>query len=236
MNVVEFRNKTASKQEATMFTLGGEPGPLATQTRTSLLKFFNERTAHRPSVAMLTALMDAAMVFEAMADGRCPPSYFLSSLDPGVGKTQTVAHFLRAFTCSEAHQDVGAIICLSRLDEIDAYVTQVGLPEHKFAVLTSDEGLNRRGSAILSDAQVLFTTQQMLERRTRRGFCNATELHYRGRPRRVRIWDETILPGVPITVERFAIGGLLPALSATFPELARDLDRLFRELVSLLAV
>jgi hypothetical protein len=43
---------------------------------------------------MWAALTELASVLEAMAEGRCPPKLFLSSLDPGVGKTQTVTHFI----------------------------------------------------------------------------------------------------------------------------------------------
>src|ERR1700720_4981620 len=57
---------------------------LASETIASLKAFFDARD-HHPSEAMWTALIELASVLEAMAEGRCPPKLFLSSLDPGVG-------------------------------------------------------------------------------------------------------------------------------------------------------
>ena len=51
------------------------------------------------------------------------------------------------------------------------------------------------GKAVVNDAQVLITTQQMVERRLNGGnFKNASKFHFRGHPRAVRIWDESYLP------------------------------------------
>ena len=44
---------------------------------------------------MWRGIEDLAKHLELMAEGRCEPRYYLSSLDPGVGKTQTIIHFLR---------------------------------------------------------------------------------------------------------------------------------------------
>src|SRR5690349_14102158 len=75
---------------------------LASETIASLKAFFDAK-GHRPSAEMWRALTDLASVLEAMAEGRCPPKLFLSSLDPGVGKTQTVTHFIKALTSSPDH-------------------------------------------------------------------------------------------------------------------------------------
>ena len=45
---------------------------------------------HRPSEEMWTALEDIASIIQAMADRNCPPLIYVSSLDPGIGKTQTI--------------------------------------------------------------------------------------------------------------------------------------------------
>ena len=86
------------------------------------LKAFFDTNGHRPSEAMWTALTELASVLEKMAEGGCPAKMYLSSLDPGVGKTQTVIQFIRALMASKAHQDVGVLICMSRLEEIKSVV------------------------------------------------------------------------------------------------------------------
>src|SRR5690348_5023499 len=83
-----------------------QPTSLTDETLSTLKSFFDAK-GHRPSVTMWTALTVLASVLEAMAEGRCPPKLFLSSLDPGVGKTQTVTHFIRALTVSIEHLDTG---------------------------------------------------------------------------------------------------------------------------------
>jgi hypothetical protein len=50
-------------------------------------------------------LTDLAAHLEAMADGSAKPMYYLSSLDPGVGKTQTISHFMSALQRSPGAQE-----------------------------------------------------------------------------------------------------------------------------------
>jgi hypothetical protein len=122
---------------------------------------------HHPSEQMWEALTALASVLENMVEGRCAPKVYLSSLDPGVGKTQSVVHFVRALMASEAHKGVGVLLCLSRLQEISALVQEMALAETNYAVLTGNEVLNKLGLGIerANEAQVLFTTQSMIERR-----------------------------------------------------------------------
>ena len=64
-------------------------------------------------------------------------SIHLSSLDPGVGKTTTVIFFLRALLASKAHEDVAALVCVRRKDQIEAIVKEADLDAADFAVLTA---------------------------------------------------------------------------------------------------
>jgi hypothetical protein len=72
----------------------------------------------------------------------------------------------------------------------------------KFAVLTHDDKWNRLGCT-QNRARVLFTTQARLltGARDKGSFSAITDFHYQVRPRQVRVWDETILPGYPITLD-----------------------------------
>jgi hypothetical protein len=207
---------------------------LATETRKALKAFFDAK-GHCPSEAMWTALTELASVLEAMAEGRCPPKLFLSSLDPGVGKTQTVTHFLKALTSSIDHLDTGVLICVSRLDEIDRFVAEMELSRIAYAVLTSDPERNKLGigSARSNKARVLFTTQQMIERRgAGRNFAEMRDFQFFARPRQVRIWDETIMPGQTVTLNRDDMNLLPRALRLTHPALARAIETFGVELYS----
>ena len=181
---------------------------------------------------MWEALRAGADIMEKMADGTCPPLVYVSSLDPGVGKTTTVICFLRALLASDAHSDVAALVCVRRKDQIEAIVKEADLSRADFAVFTADETLNKLGGASPANARVLFTTHAMIERRCERSrsFTEASAFHYQGEPRSVRIWDEAILPGQPLTVSRDTLASLLLPLRARFPALVAGIDDLVTKL------
>ena len=204
------------------------PGPLAQAALAELREFFQIQTTHRPSPAMWAALTDLMVTLEQMAEGSALPYFYLSSLDPGVGKSEAVAHFVRTLVRSDAHRNVGVLICVSRLAEVEAYVKRMKLPESDYAVFTADDDMNKLGSGSPATARVLFTTQQMLERRCKDKLLLNTEVFgYLGQRRQVRIWDESILPGRVVTVSRDDIASLFKPLRRTYPALTEALYQLF---------
>jgi hypothetical protein len=175
---------------------------LAAVTMAALREFFEANTNHRPSEAMYAALENAALCMAECAFFLRQRAVFVSSLAPGVGKTQLVIEFLRALR-SRRFWDVAVLVCVARLDEIDSYVSRLNLSPREFSVLTSDPTRNASGYPNPWSAQILFTTQQMINARCEGGtFENIEAFHYTGRPRQVRIWDESILPGRPLTLGR----------------------------------
>jgi hypothetical protein len=185
---------------------------------------------HNPSGEMIAALTSVAATLEAMADGGCSRQVYLSSLDPGVGKTQTISHFIRSLLESDSHGDVGVVLCVSRLDEIRGLVGDMQLASDQFSVLTSDRGLNALGVPV-DQGRVLFTTHRMIEVRCDgRSFDEVRELHWNGSARQVRIWDEAILPGQTVTITRDEIASLLKPVRSQHPRLALRLEQLFTDL------
>lgn len=152
---------------------------------------------HRPSEAMYEAITDVAQTIEKMVDGTAKRVFYVSSLDPGVGKTQTIIHALRNLP-----KDVGVLICVSRKEEIKSLMRDMGLTKDETGIYTADPGLNIEGAANTDRARVLFTTQQMVDSRLKDGkkFKDLGVFHYRGKPRAVRIWDESMLPGEELTL------------------------------------
>jgi hypothetical protein len=183
---------------------------------------------HWPSDAHWAALEDIAKTLEAMANGCCPPKVWLSSCDPGAGKSETVIHFAQALVRNEARREVGMAICVGRIEEAKTLVAKLDLPTECVTVLTSDEKANALGSADAVNAQVLITTQQRVERHTRgRSFDTAAEFHYRGQPRCCRVWDEAWLPGTAISLNRDDLAALFKPLRARFPALTDCIEELF---------
>jgi hypothetical protein len=205
------------------------PGPLALSTVSALRSSFVLK-GHQPSPGMWASLTQVAAAIEAMAEGRCDPVVYLSSLDPGVGKTQTVVHGVRTLLGSEDHREVGVLLVIGRIDGIRALVEELELREDDFAVFTSDKSLDDLGLGInnVDAARVILTTHSMVEARCRgRAFGDVSELFFQGRPRAVRIWDEAIQPGRPLTLRRDRIAPLIGPLRSRYPRVADALDDLF---------
>lgn len=167
----------------------------------------------------------------AMADGTAAPNFFLSSLDPGVGKTTTLIHFVQQLLRSQQHEDVAVLLCVSRLEEIARLVEEMNLEECDFAVLTSDDKVNRLSSTPTSEARVLFTTHAMVISRCRgRRFRDADALLYRDKVRAVRVWDEAMLPGEMVSLNTDQLASLRDPLRLSHPSLAQLVEGLEREL------
>lgn len=113
---------------------------------------------------------------------------FPSTLGKLAQETRTIIHFIQALMRSPDHDTVGVLLCVSRPDEIRKLTKEMGLSDEDFAVFTADEELNSLGSGRPRSARVLFTTQQMVERRCEgKLFKDVEVFHFRGHPRSVRI-------------------------------------------------
>ena len=208
-----------------MTTLNATDGGLTAAAMTSLRTYFTTEH-HSPSEQHWDALNSVLTVMEDMAGGRCEPKVLLGSLDCGIGKSQCAVHFGRALVASERHRDVGMIICVGRREEAAALASK--LTEHgcPVGVLTSDGDTNECGTVQPPyAAQVLVTTQQRIELLTQgRAFADVECLHYLGRPRAVRCWDEAWLPGRTLTLKRDDIGGLRGPMRRFNPALGSAID------------
>ena len=147
---------------------------------------------------------------------------------PGVGKSQTVTHFMRAMVADPAYRHVGAVICVGRIEEAVSIAGDLGLAPDQFAVLTSNDEANAIGHHLVDAAPVLITTKQRIELHCHgASFDGAAEFHYQGQPRQVRVWDEAWLPGVAVALNRDDLGGLFKPLRYRFPAMANALEDMF---------
>lgn len=205
-------------------------GELTAKTMARMRQLYRDRGL-QPSDIQWIGIQDAIGTMEAMANRKATSAVYLSSLDPGVGKTQSVINFIPCLLASKAHEDVAAIICVGRLKEIATYVQGMALGEDDYAVIVYDSGanahLNRMGNQSKKDARVLFTTQQMLESRAKRaqGFSAITAFHYKGTPRQIRIWDEAMLPAKPVLVNVTLVEGMTNTVKP-YPKLLQTINDL----------
>lgn len=190
---------------------------------------------HHPGENQLAALRDLAATMETMADGELAPQYYLSCLAPGMGKTQTIIHFVKHLLASAEHADIGVILFVGRLAEIQTLVAEMSLPKESFAVLVNpaaeNDKLNSMGNPNKKQARVLFTTQQMLEWRSRgKAFADLPEFYYNGKVRRVRVWDEAILPARPICVSVSSIEGMTNVVAKSRRALHAVIEKLINDI------
>lgn len=184
-----------------------------------------------PSHNHLDALHSVIQTMADMAEGTAERRVYVSSLDPGMGKTTSLIVFLQQLMRSHRHHDAAVLVCLSRKAEIERIVEDTGLDEVDFAVLTRDEEVNALSSTPVCEARVLFTTQQMLLCQLRGGrFETCSTFHYQGMPREVRVWDEAMEPGQVVMLSSDDIGGLLGFLRRLSADFADEVDRLMDRL------
>ena len=89
-------------------------------------RFFRDETRHRPSEQTMDALTDIARTLEAMATGKADPKLFLSSLDPGQGKSTVLSYFIKTLLQHSMFDHVGVLVCVTRRDEIPKLINAGG--------------------------------------------------------------------------------------------------------------
>ena len=149
-----------------------------------------------------------SLMAQMLAGPPMEPVFHLASCDPGTGKTEALCSFLNAWKSLNFQPSGGALIVLATLYEIKSCIVRSDLDPIDYAVLTSDQELNDSGLLAPEAAPVLFTTQEMLRRRCHgRSFADVEELHFKGFPRALRVWDEAFLPATPKTLSRWRPSG-----------------------------
>ncbi|HEY9019294.1 MAG TPA: hypothetical protein VIN17_01435, partial [Paracoccaceae bacterium] len=201
---------------------------LAEVTTSSLFAVLGQRGGGLPHRDVTIALRELVATFVAMAEGKASPVFYLSSLDPGIGKTTALICFVQELLRSERHQDVAVLLCFSQREEIARLVEELGLGEADYAIFTGKEDtVNKPTSTPYGQARILFTTHAMVKTRCRdRCFQDAEVFHYQGEVREVRIWDEAMLPGEVVSINTDQLAALRRPLRMSHPTLAEAVEGL----------
>jgi hypothetical protein len=171
------------------------------------------------------ALKSLMQTFFEGLSGVLESNFYLNSLPPGSGKTQAISSFVRTWKEKGFHPSGGIIIGLKTKDEIEGLVRRLGIGPEDFSCLTSDERVNALGRADVDSAPVLLTTQQMIIRRTGdRSFAAACDFHFSGKPRALRIWDESFSLAEPVTLTTYAMQRLPGLLQRSFGSVADEIE------------
>jgi hypothetical protein len=189
-----------------------------------MLNTFQDRK-HNPSGKLRVGLKAIQKTLTAMLDGTSKRHYFLSSLDPGVGKSSAIIDWITEYMnmYKDGQCPDGVVICLERKSEIERYVKDSKLDHASFGVLVGNDEpeLNALGvgDGNQQKAVVLFTTQEQIRRRTKGCSIDDVEVFsYNGKPRRVKVWDESLMIGKGIVLNPLAIGATFLPLSRVSKE------------------
>lgn len=190
------------------------------------LEFFHRHTSHRPSRRMIRGIHRQNRTMARAFAGSIPAKCFVSSMEPGVGKTRSMCDFIHTLHAEGYLADQGVLICVHRYEDIRAVIETLELPQMSVGVLTSDPGTNSLGTPDPLTAPVLLTTHGQIESRvSRQGPEGLSDLIGTFPPRPLRVWDESILPGEALTLSRDGLAALLGYVRPTCPEYAEALDQ-----------
>ena len=158
--------------------------------------------------------------------GLLEPSFYLSPIDTGMGKSLCIKSFIKSLVINGSINESGILICLHTKAEIQSFINDCKLDRDLFSVLVYNDPLNNegRGEAGRNEAPILFTTHQMVRSRSGSSFCTAKDFHYRGKPRNLRLWDESMLPAEPVSFFIDALSSLAAPLRPYEDQFVKELD------------
>ncbi|WP_267396774.1 MULTISPECIES: hypothetical protein [unclassified Sphingomonas] len=169
--------------------------------------------------------------FNRALDGRALGKIYVIPAEPGSGKSRGLQQYLRKYRDGGFKPaDTGVLIVVTRLAEMKNYIGGAGLVGDEFAVMTADTPVASAfefGGSINADrAPILFVTAQMIQSRCRGRFADASEFYYKGKPRRLRVWDEDFFVADAVIISGDDFGELMRPLRGSFDTLANEIEHL----------
>ncbi|WP_293780408.1 hypothetical protein [Sphingosinicella sp.] len=148
------------------------------------------------------ALNDLNNILLKLFEKYCERKFYLSSIDPGSGKTTLIYEFLKELDFIKCTAECSIVIFFNTIEEIKSFIAIAGLDYDDFAVWCSDSVLSSygRGADNKELARILLTTQEKFRRYIRESFEKCEEFYFLGKPRSLRIWDESLLPATPRSI------------------------------------
>lgn len=170
-----------------------------------------------PDDNMWAGLREIISIYAGQIYGGIEQKFYLSSLATGLGKSSALVECVKLHVSKPELRDVGAVIFIEQLHQIDKIVRDMELTEDRYACLTMNDAENGPrlntlglGRDKAGEAQILFTTQRRLENLSKdgRAFKDIDAFFFRGKPRPVKAWDEAVLPSAVFTITEQGIDGI----------------------------
>lgn len=192
---------------------------------------FSKLSSYELSLDLETreALSDLLSYYTLGIEGKLKSSFYLSSLDPGAGKTESISSFIKAWKTLDFLPEGSILIGVNTKDQIKSLVNRLDLSESDYACFTSDEKFDAFGVGVekRDEARVLITTQQKIAARLKdRRFSSASDFFFLGKARSLRIWDEGYLQSEQLSIKVTAIQSLAHCLAGKYRSFADELSSL----------
>lgn len=191
---------------------------------------------NEPQKDIEEALWDIIQTLTKMACGEAEAKYYVSSIDPGLGKTTSIIQWLKVFSSMPEFKDVGALVCFDRHEQIESFITENRLDYDQTAILISNNrdplGLNKLLTSEPTNSQILVTTKtQILLRSKNKKFMQIEELYYKGKPRTVLIWDESLMVAHGVSLIHSSLGKIFSGVTRqSTMSLSKDIQEIFNEI------
>lgn len=159
--------------------------------------------------------------------GKGHPCFILVSVAPGLGRSTEAIDFIRQYKEGGFAEGGSVLIFLSRLEEVYTYIYGAKLDVSNFAIVCGDKRLKLmgRGMSDADNARIVFTTQQIfMLYNDGRSFADMEQYHFKGKPRTLRIWDESLVPADPYKVRLDELNGIAAKVRPTMPAQVDVLD------------
>lgn len=191
---------------------------------------------NEPQMDIEEALWDIIQTLTKMACGEAEAKYYVSSIDPGLGKTTSIIQWLKVFSSMPEFKDVGALVCFDRHEQIESFINENQLDHHQMAILISNSrdplGLNEMLTSKPTSSQILITTKtQILLRSKNKKFRQIDDLYYMGKPRTVLIWDESLMVAHGVSLIHSSLGKIFSGVTRqNTMSLSKDIQEIFNEI------
>lgn len=96
-----------------------------------------EKYGNIPDEGNKRAIKDIIYLLTSMANGIAEPKYYVSSLDPGMGKTIAIISWLNEFSRLSDYYNVGVLVCFDRHDQIMDFVKKAKLRNESYCICVS---------------------------------------------------------------------------------------------------
>src|SRR5690606_32258302 len=122
------------------------PTSVPSRVRKAVEKTFKANN-HNPSAAQWAALNDLIKCLDSIVHGTGENKVYLSSLDPGIGKTTVLIKYIDALLAQqhEPYRDCGVLIAMNTKEEIERFVSEAAIPRDLLAVWTDEARYNELG-------------------------------------------------------------------------------------------